>query len=165
MDLKKHILEVLSTDWTPTDEIADILSVKFPNEISFDKDYRGDKKALSQALGPTLHGMKNQALVEDDGTKWPGVKKWRRIEKDENISVDVVVKSLMMLGYSQSENQALRILAMRAIRENPEDYKKIVEEAKKIEETKKKLLKKALGTEKKTNGKELGDSALIQSGE
>lgn len=146
MNLKKYVLEVLSTEWTTTDELAKMLSAKFPEEIMFEKDYGSDEKALSKALGPTLYGLKNQGFVEDDLTKWPETKKWRRMEKEERTSLDVVVKALMLLGYAQNENQALRILALRAIRENGEDYKKIIEEAKRIEETKKKLLKTALGT-------------------
>jgi hypothetical protein len=146
MDLKKYVLEVLSTEWTTTDQLAEMLSVKFPNEIMFEKDYGSNEKTLSKALGPTLYGLKNRGLVEDDLAKWPETKRWRRIEKEERTSLDVVIKALTLLGYAQNENQALRILALRAIRENVDDYKKIIEEAKKIEETKKKLLKTALGT-------------------
>jgi hypothetical protein len=151
MDLKKYVLEVLSTELTSSDEIAHILSVKFPSEIKFADDYGNDEKRLSKALGPTLYGMKNQGLVEDDGTKYPDAKKWRRVEQKEHTSIDNVVQSLIMLGYAQSENQALRILALRAVRENPDDYKKVVEEAKKMEETRKKLLKTAIGTDKKND--------------
>lgn len=151
MNLKKYVLEILPTEWTTTNEMSEMLSVKFANEIMFEKDYRGDKKLLSQALGPTLFGLKNQGLVEDNGTKWPGVKRWRKIEKEEHTSIDTVIKSLIMLGYAQNENQALRILALRTVRENRDDYSKIVDEANKIEETKKRLLKTAIGTEKKSN--------------
>lgn len=149
LKLREFVLEILSTEWTATDELAEILSVKFPNEIMFDKDYKGDKMILSKALGPTLWAMSNDGFVEDDGTKWPEKKRWRRMGKEEQTSVDAVMKSLIQLNYAQNENQALRILAMRAIRENPEDYEKLVEEAKNIEETKKRLLKIAIGTRKK----------------
>jgi len=152
MDLKKYALEVLSTEFTSTNEIAEMLAAKFPNEIMFERDYGSDKKTLSQALGPTLHGLKNQGLVEDDGKKWPNVKKWRRIEKKEgSTTIDEVVHALILLGYGKNENQALRILAMRAIKDNPDDYETIVEEASKIEETKRKLLKTIIGR-KETNG-------------
>jgi hypothetical protein len=149
VDLKKYVMEVLSTDLTSSDEIAQMLIVKFPTEIKFAEDYGSDRKTLSKAIGPTLYGLKNQGLVEDDGTKWPDAKKWRRLEKEERISINNVLKSLIMLGYAQSENQALRILALRAVRENPNDYKKVVDEAKKMEETRKKLLKTAIGIDKK----------------
>ena len=149
LELRKHVLEILSTEWTTTDELAEILSVKFPSEIMFERDYKGDKKVLSQALGPTLWALSNDGFVEDDGSVWK--KRWRKVEKEERTSVDAVVESLVQLNYAQNENQALRILAIRAIRENPEDYEKLVEEAKKIEETKKRLLKIAIGTEKKAD--------------
>lgn len=151
LNLRKYVLEILSTEWTTTDELAEMLSVKFPSEIMFEKDYRGDKKALSQALGPTLWALKNNGLVGDDGTKWPGKKRWCKIQREERTSLNSVVESLIQLNYAQNENQALRILALRAIRENPDDYEKLVEEAKKIEETKKRLLKKAIGTRKKAD--------------
>lgn len=150
LNLKKYILEILSTEWTTTNELAEIMSVKFPNEIMFEKDYRADKKALSQALGPTLWALKNNRFVEHDGTKWPGKKRWRKIQKKERISLDAVIESLTLLNYAQNESQALRILAIRAIRENPKDYEKLVEEAKKIEEAKKRLLKIAIGTGSKS---------------
>ena len=147
MDLRKYVLEILSTEWTTSDELAEILSVKFPSEIMFDKDYMGDKRALSQALGPTLWGLKNDGFVEDDRTY--GKKRWRRIEEEEETSLDTVIESLIQLRYAQNESQALRILAMRAVRENPDDFKKLVEEAKKMEETKKRLFKTLLGTKRK----------------
>jgi len=150
MNLRKHVLEVLSTEWTTTDELADILRVKFPDEIRFEKDYGGDKKRLSQALGPTCWGLRNVGLIEDDGTKWPGTKRWRRIAKEEQTSLDVVINSLIELDLAANENQALRILGMRAIQEFPADYEKIVEEATKIRETKRRLAKIAIGSKKKT---------------
>lgn len=149
LNLRKYVLEILSTEWTRSGELAEILSVKFPNEIMFEKDYRGDTNLLSQALGPTLWGLKNDGLIEDDGTKWPGKKRWRKVQREEGISLNKVIKSLIDLNYVQNENQALRILALRAIRENPDNYEKLVQEAEKIEETRKRLLKIAIGTEKK----------------
>lgn len=149
MNLSKYVLEILPTEWTTTDELAEILSVKFPIEIGFEKDYF-DKTTLSQALGPTLWALKNKGLVEDDGTKWPAKKRWKKVRSEEERPLlDLVIKSLMELNYAQNENQALRILALRAIRENPGDYKKIMEEAGNIEETRKRLLKIAIGTEKR----------------
>lgn len=151
MNLRRYVLETLSTQWTKSDKLAEILSVKFPHEIMFEKDYRGDKKLLSKALGPTLWGLENNGFIEDDGTEWPGKKRWRKIQKEERTSLNTVIESLLQLNYAQNENQALRILALRAIRENSDDYERLVEEAKKIEETKKRLLKIAIGTEKKVN--------------
>jgi len=150
LNLKKYVLEILSSEWTTSDELAKILSMKFPNEIMFDKDYKGDISILSQALGPTLWGLKNNALIEDDGVKWPEKKRWRKPQQEEKASLNKVIKSLIDLNYAQNENKALRILALRAIRENPDDYKKIVGESEKIEETKRRLLKTIVGTKKKS---------------
>lgn len=152
LNLRKYVLEVLSTEWTTTEELAEILSANFSNGIMFKTDYRNDKRVLSSALGPTLYGLRNEGLVEHDGTAWPKTKRWRIIAKEEQTSLGTVVKSLMQMGYAQNENQALRILALRAIRENPDDYKQLVEEATKMEETKKRLVKIVIGTKRKSAG-------------
>lgn len=151
MNLRRYVLEILPREWTTTEELAEILSVQFPKEIMFERDYRGDKKFLSQALGPTLYGLRNAGFVEDDGTRWPETKRWCKIAKEEHTSLDTIIKSFIELNFAQNENQALRILAIRAIRENPDDYKKLIEEATSMEETKKRLIKIAIGTKKKSD--------------
>ena len=98
--------------------------------------------------------MRNKGLVEDDGTKWPERKRWRRIEKEGHTSLDAALEALIQLNYAQNENQAVRILALRAVRENPQDIRKLIQEAKKIEETKKRLLKIAIGTRKTSNAED-----------
>lgn len=145
MNLRKYVLQILSTKWTTTDELAEVLSSEFPSEIMFERDYMGNKKSLSQALGPTLYGLKNAGLVEDDGTEWPATKHWKRVQPKEQISVDKAAEALIMLHWTKDKEQAIRMLAARTIREHPAEFKELIEKVTRIREESKRIGRKVLG--------------------
>ena len=144
MELQKRVMEIIGRNWTTSRKLAKIIAKKFPEEFK-SGPYQRDITALSMALGPSLYALANRGLIEHDETQWPAIKHWRRVQQKEPISVDDAAQVLITLHFAKDKDQAIRMLAARTIREHKDEFKKLIDEASRINEESKKIGKKLLG--------------------
>lgn len=137
-------MEVMPDEWVTSKELAKTIAKKYPEDFR-KPPYRGDLSAFSMALGPSLYALANQGRIKHDGTKWPAIKRWRRVEPKEQISVDEVAEALTKLHLATDKNQGIRMLAARIVRERPEEFAELVREASKVSEESMKIGRKILG--------------------
>jgi len=142
--LQKYVMEVIDSEWITSRKLAERIARKHP-EVFKAKPYNGDITALSMALGPVLYALARRGLIEHDGAEWPKIKRWRRIVSKGHISVNEVAKALVNLHYAADENQAIRLLAARAVREHESEFRKLVKQASRLSEESAKIAKKMLG--------------------
>lgn len=144
MNLQKCVMEIISKEWIDSKDLAGIIAQKYPEEFK-KKPYQGNISALSMALGPSLHALRNKGLIKDDGTEWPANKRWRRVESKELISVDDAAQALITVQYAKDKDQAIRMLAARTIREHKEEFEELIKEISRINEDNRRIGKKLLG--------------------
>lgn len=144
MNLQEQIMEIISTDWVTSRELAEVIAHKFPDDFK-KQSYGGNIAALSMALGPVLYALANRGSIEHDGTKWPETKHWRRIEPKERISVHDVAEALIRLHLATDNDQATRMLAARTVREHESDFKILIQEASRVSTESLRIGKKILG--------------------
>ena len=144
MSLQRCVMEIINSEWVTSRKLAEIIAKKHP-EIFKAEPYNGDITALSMALGPVLYALARKGLVEHDGTEWPATKRWRRVLSKEHVSVNDVAEALIKLHLATDENQAVRMLAARTIREHESEFKELIKQAIKISEESMKIGKKLLG--------------------
>ena len=142
--MQEYIMEIIGQDWITSRELAKIIARKYPEDFK-KKPYRGDVAALSMALGPSLYALANRGKIEHDGTEWPAVKRWRRVQPKESISVDSAAEALTMLHWAKDKDQAIRMLAARTIREHKSEFEELIRKASRISEEGTKIGKKMLG--------------------
>jgi hypothetical protein len=143
MDLQKVVMEIMGSDWTTSRKLAKTIAEHYPED--FEKyPYNGQISNLSMALGPSLIALANQGLVEHDGTKWPGIKTWRRVISKTELSVDDVAAALVTIHLAKDVQQGIRMLAARTVREHPE-LKNEIEKATKISDESSQIGRKILG--------------------
>lgn len=147
MNLQERVMEIITTDWITSRELAVIIAEKYPDDFK-KEPYSGDVKALSMALGPSLYALANRGRIEHDGTEWPAIKHWRRVRPKESISVDDVAEALITLNLAKDKEQAIRMLAARAISGNEPEFEELVKEASRIREETKKIGERLLGLSK-----------------
>lgn len=146
MELQKPVMEIITGDWTTSKALAKVIADNYPEEFK-EAPYLGDLSTLSMALGPVLWALRNQGLIEDDGTKWPATKRWRRTIPKESISVDDVAEALVKLHHAKDKDQAIRMLAARTVRERRKEFKDLIDDASRISEEAMTIGKKMLGLE------------------
>lgn len=144
MNLQEPVMEIITTDWITSRELAKIIAEKYPEDFE-GQPYSGDVTALSMALGPVLYALSNRGRIEHDGTEWPAIKRWRRVQPKEPISVDDVAEALILLHWAKDKEQAIRMLAARTIRDNKIEFEEMMKEASRIREESTKIGRKVLG--------------------
>ena len=147
MNLQERIMEIITNDWITSRELAKIIAKKYPEDFQ-KQPYSGDISALSMALGPALYALSNRGFIKHDETKWPAIKRWKRVQWKLPVSVDDAAQALVLLHLAKDKNQGIRMLAARTIRENKDEFKQLVKEASRISEESMKLGKKMLGISK-----------------
>ncbi|MCP8322490.1 MAG: hypothetical protein H3Z52_16360 [archaeon] len=128
---KDWILEASDNQWRSAREISDRIIKNHPGiNIS------------GQCLSMPLNRLKNQGLMEDDGAKWPTLKRWRKTNKD---FLEQVAEALMDLGLTNSREESLKYLARKEVEAKQDTYTKLIQKAEKLkivqEEVKKELEK------------------------
>lgn len=112
-------------------EHPDILKAKYRNSVSF----------LSRALGNVTKTLVIKHKLENDGTDWPGIKKYRApaIEQTSGITVDKIVNMYIEANFAKDENEALHKLAKIALEDHKDEFKDIIEKFGNAKEALKKL--------------------------
>jgi hypothetical protein len=132
MNWDKLILEVIGYDWMLASEILDEIRKRHP-EITQSVAWN------AQGLARPLHKLKSKGEIEDNGAKWPELKKWRRrLNADP---VDETITALIETGKVKDREEGLRLLARQGYQANEEKYKEIIDAAKKIKSMKEKVQK------------------------
>ena len=144
MNLQERVMEFITSEWVTSKELAKLIANKYRED--FEKSpYSGDLSALSMALGPALYALARRNRIEHDGTEWPATKHWRRVEPKERTSVQDVAKALTQLNLAKDEEQAIRMLAARTIREHQDEFKILVQKALRLSQESMKIGKEILG--------------------
>lgn len=129
MKWKQLILEVIGYDWMLASEILTEIRKRHP-EI---------KQTSAYGLAMPLHKLKLKGEVEDNGAKWPELKKWRRRLNSD--PVDEAITALIETGTVKNREEGLRLLASQGYEANKDKYQKIIDAAKKIKAMKEKAKK------------------------
>lgn len=154
MNLQEEVLKIVKNDvWLTGRTIAEQIALKFPEE--FKTKYGADISLFTRALGSVLNSLRNQKRIFDDGTPYPGTKKWKKVESElevksergECITVEDVARALVKLGLANDEAQGVRMLASRTVREHSSEYESLTEKANKISDEASKIGRQMLGLE------------------
>lgn len=144
MNLQEEVMRLITSDWVTSKELAELIAEKNPEEFK-KEPYLGDISNLSKALGPVLWALRNQGRIADDGTKYPGTKRWKRLESIDKISVGDAAKALVKLNLATDESQAIRMLASRTIRDHREEFERLVQDAFRVNEEALRIGRQMLG--------------------
>lgn len=137
-------MEIIGPDWTTSKKLAETIAERYSKEFN-KAPYNGEITVLSMALGPSLYALSRQGLVQHDGTKWPDIKKWKRVQSEGYLSVDDVASALVALHEAKDVDQGIRMLAARAVKEHQIEYKELVPQVSKLSDEGMKIAKKLLG--------------------
>ena len=146
MNLQKCIMEIIGPEWTTSRKLAEIIAERYP--VEFKKTpYDGEVTRLSMALGPSLYALVRQGLIEHDGTKWPEVKNWKRVQAKGDLSPNDVAAALVALHLAKDIDQGIRMLAARAVKEHGPEFKELIGQVSEISDASMRIGKKLLGIE------------------
>jgi len=146
MDLQKYIMEIIGPEWTTSRKLAEIIAERYPAEFK-KAPYDGEVTRLSMALGPSLYALVRQGLIEHDGTKWPEIKSWKRVQAKGDLSPNDVAAALVALHLAKDVDQGIRMLAARAVKEHGPEFKELIKKVSEISDASMKIGKKLLGLE------------------
>lgn len=136
---RDEVLKVVGNKFISTMEIAQSIGSGNPEILA--SKYRGSVPFLSRALGNVCTAMVREHLLMDDNTPYPGVKKYKKPEQEQNndISVEMVAAEYAKNGYVKDEREGILLLAKRALNEHKEEYEGILTEIRNARENMERL--------------------------
>lgn len=149
MNLQDEVMKFVKIDsWITGRELAEQIALKYPEDFR-KKPYLGDISIFTKALGSVLTSLRKQKRIIDDSTPYPGAKRWKRAEADDNITVEDAARALVKLNLANDENQAVRMLASRTVRENTPEFEALIKDANRVSEEALRIGKQMLGIKDK----------------
>lgn len=122
--LSEEATQVAEPNYRTAMELAKKLAEKYPEVLK--SKYRNSVPFLSRALGPVLTTLVRKHQLEDDGTKWPGIRKYRKPavqQSSDDITIDQIAIAYTEAGLAKDELGGLRILAEIALEDHKDKFK------------------------------------------
>jgi hypothetical protein len=133
--LSEEAVQIAESNYKTAMEFAFEIGKKYPDILK--NKYKNSVPYLSRALGPVLTTLVRKHQLEDDGTKWPRIRKYRKLavqQSNDDITIDQIAIAYSEAGLAKDETDGLRILAKIALEDHKNEFKETLAKLKTAKE-------------------------------
>jgi hypothetical protein len=141
MKLNEIAINEVGTEFEDAQAIVKKMRINHPTELNawlndHPKSKSRNDEFLGRIIGPILTRAVQDGKIQDDGTKWPGIRKYRKLQPNAAVNTkDAVADLLVQMGVLKNRAEFDQILRDRAWAMHHEEYETMVEKLKKAKES------------------------------